>query len=57
MESPGRRVVGPLPRETDGVEISQRVVSTLSQRAPLTVLRGPRGFGKTSTIVQWLNTG
>lgn len=56
MEFPGRRVVGPLPRETDGVEISQRVVEVLSRRAPLTVLRGPRGFGKTATIRHWLAT-
>lgn len=34
--------------------ISPRVLTALDHRAALTILRAPRGFGKTSTITHWL---
>lgn len=55
MTSLGRQVQDSLPRHSRGARISARVFDVLSQRAPLTVLRGPRGFGKTTAIVRWLS--
>lgn len=31
-----------------------RVLAALERRAPLTILRAPRGFGKTTSIARWL---
>lgn len=33
-----------------------RILAALERRAPLTILRAPRGFGKTTTISRWLTT-
>src|SRR5690625_2109930 len=55
MKSRARRIVGILPRLTRSVHVSHRVVQSLRQRAPMTVRRGPRGFGKTTSIVHVLS--
>lgn len=34
--------------------VPARLLSALSSRAPLTILRGPRGYGKTTAVVHWL---
>lgn len=52
----GRRVQGPLPRASKTAQVPPRVLAALESCAPLTVLRGPRGFGKTTALVQWLTT-
>ncbi|MFV0252959.1 MAG: LuxR C-terminal-related transcriptional regulator [Beutenbergiaceae bacterium] len=41
----GRRLQAQIPR---------RVIDVLRQSHPLKVLRGPRGYGKTSAIMRWL---
>ncbi len=51
----GRRVRGPLPRASRTAHVAPRVLSALESRAPLTVLRGPRGYGKTTALVEWLS--
>lgn len=45
-----------LPRVSRDTLIGEHVLNTLAGRHPLTVLRGPRGYGKTSAIVSWLRT-
>src|SRR5699024_5656556 len=57
MESLGRRVRGPLPRASRAAHVAPRVLAALESRAPLTVLRGPRGYGKTTALVHWLTAG
>ncbi len=52
----GRRVRGALPRASRTAHIPARVLAALDARAPLTVLRGPRGYGKTTALVHWLTT-
>ncbi len=32
-----------------------RILAALDSGAPLTILRGPRGFGKTTALVEWLS--
>src|SRR5690606_12249380 len=54
MNRLGRRVHGPLPRASRAAFVAPRVLDALGSRAPLTVLRGPRGFGKTTALVEWL---
>lgn len=51
----GRRVRGPLPRASRTAHVAPRVLAALESRAPLTVLRGPRGYGKTTALVEWLS--
>ncbi|MEE6273828.1 LuxR C-terminal-related transcriptional regulator [Georgenia sp. MJ206] len=50
----GRQVYGVLPRASRDAEIGASVTDTLANRAPLTIVRGPRGYGKTTAIVRWL---
>ncbi|WP_168217765.1 LuxR C-terminal-related transcriptional regulator [Occultella kanbiaonis] len=45
-----------LPRIPRDTQISEHVLNTLAGEHPLTVLRGPRGYGKTSAIVTWLRS-
>ncbi|MCM3660817.1 LuxR C-terminal-related transcriptional regulator [Georgenia satyanarayanai] len=54
MNRLGRRVHGPFPRASRAAYVAPRVLDALGSRAPLTVLRGPRGFGKTTALVEWL---
>ncbi len=56
MDGLGRRVHGPLPRATRAAHVPPRVLAALESRLPLTVLRGPRGYGKTTALVHWLTT-
>lgn len=42
-------------RSRTPVVVPERVLDALRARRPLTVLRGPRGYGKTSAIRQWLS--
>lgn len=37
------------------VEVPEQVLEALRSRRPLVVLRGPRGYGKTAAIRQWLS--
>lgn len=55
MEARSWQIAGILPRPSVTVDVSQRVLKSLSKRAPLTILRGPRGFGKTTSIVRVLS--
>ena len=52
----GRRVWGALPRASRTAHVPPRVLAALDARAPLTVLRGPRGYGKTTALVHWLTS-
>ncbi|TDE88499.1 hypothetical protein EXU48_23225 [Occultella glacieicola] len=45
-----------LPRIPRDTQISEHVLNTLAGEHPLTVLRGPRGYGKTSAIVTWMRS-
>ncbi|MFD1506569.1 hypothetical protein FE374_15725 [Georgenia yuyongxinii] len=42
------------PRTPKDVVVEQRLLDLLDARTPLTVVRGPRGFGKTTLIGAWL---
>lgn len=55
MNRLGRRVHGPLPRASRAAYVAPRILDALGSRAPLTVLRGPRGYGKTTALVDWLS--
>lgn len=41
-------------RSRAGAEVAEHVLEALRSRRPLVVLRGPRGYGKTSAIRHWL---
>src|SRR5699024_3319545 len=43
-----------LPRIPRYTGVAEHLVDSLAQLNPLSVLRGPRGFGKTSVLVSWL---
>ncbi|SEE84316.1 LuxR C-terminal-related transcriptional regulator [Ruania alba] len=45
-----------LPRLPRTVELADNVLNTLAARWPLTVIRGPRGYGKTSALAAWLSS-
>ncbi|QOR69962.1 hypothetical protein IM660_15140 [Ruania alkalisoli] len=44
-----------VPRLPRDAEIPDAVLATLSSHYPLTVIRGPRGYGKTSALLQWFD--
>lgn len=44
----------PLPRVSAGVVIPDPVQQALNRRPPITVLRAPRGFGKTTVVAAWV---
>lgn len=46
-----------LPRVPRYTGVADHLVDALDQLNPLSVLRGPRGFGKTSALVAWLRRG
>ena len=50
----GRWGSAALPRASRDAVVQRRVIAALDQRNPLTVLRAPRGFGKTTSISRWL---
>src|SRR5690554_1228800 len=56
MGHQGRPVHGPMPPGSRTAWVPPRLLSALSSRAPLTILRGPRGYGKTTAVVHWLAT-
>ncbi|WP_127132303.1 LuxR C-terminal-related transcriptional regulator [Georgenia sp. SYP-B2076] len=43
------------PRAPRGVVVEQELVDLLAIRSPLTVVRGPRGYGKTTLVDAWLS--
>src|SRR5699024_3052803 len=43
-----------LPRIPQESGIADHLVQALAQLHPLSILRGPRGYGKTSAVVTWL---
>jgi LuxR family maltose regulon positive regulatory protein len=49
-----RRLVTHLPRPTSHLVSRPRLLRRLDARTPLTVLRAPLGFGKTTLVAQWL---
>lgn len=56
MGNQGRPVYGPMPPGSRTAWVPPRLLSALTSRVPLTILRGPRGYGKTTAIVHWLTT-
>src|SRR5690625_3065392 len=53
MKSMFRSLSG-LPRIPQESGIADHLVQSLAQLHPLSILRGPRGYGKTSAVVTWL---
>lgn len=53
MKSMLRSLSG-LPRIPQESGIAQHLIEALKQVHPLSILRGPRGYGKTSAVVTWL---
>ncbi len=53
--APGEQPRAPRRRSLAAAEVPDRVLEALRSRHPLTVLRGPRGYGKTSAIKLWLS--
>lgn len=49
-----RRISGRLPRLPHQLVLRPRLMDRLDVRAPLTILRAPVGFGKTTLLTQWL---
>ncbi|UNX54345.1 LuxR C-terminal-related transcriptional regulator [Georgenia sp. TF02-10] len=45
------------PRRAPEVVVDERLTELLDLAAPLTVIRGPRGFGKTTLLQTWLAAG
>ncbi|WP_341360297.1 LuxR C-terminal-related transcriptional regulator [Georgenia sp. M64] len=45
------------PRTAREVEVDPALIAMLDARAPLTVVRGPRGYGKSTLLGAWLATG
>ncbi|WP_127571503.1 helix-turn-helix transcriptional regulator [Georgenia faecalis] len=45
---------GVLPRASRDAQIGAKVTEALERRAPLTVVRAPRGYGKTTAVVRWI---
>src|SRR5690625_3649280 len=56
MGNQGRPVYGLMPPGSRTAWVPPRLLSALTSRVPLTILRGPRGYGKTTAIVHWLTT-
>lgn len=52
-DTPG--VPAPRGRSVAAAEVPEHVLAALRSRRPLAVLRGPRGYGKTSAIRRWLS--
>ncbi len=52
LQPPRPRGVPRLPRDA---EVPEPVLAALSSHYPLTVIRGPRGYGKTSALQQWFD--
>ncbi|UFU05739.1 LuxR C-terminal-related transcriptional regulator [Ruania halotolerans] len=55
MPSEPQRPLG-MPRLPRDSEFSDDVLAMLATLRPLTVLRGPRGYGKTSLLARWLES-
>src|SRR5690625_5133226 len=56
MGNQGRPVYGLMPPGSRTACVPPRLLSALTSRVPLTILRGPRGYGKTTAIDHWLTT-
>ncbi|UFU02415.1 LuxR C-terminal-related transcriptional regulator [Ruania suaedae] len=45
-----------VPRLPQDAEVPAGVLERLASQYPLTVIRGPRGYGKTSALLRWFDT-